>query len=266
MSRLKKTSTFERHSNPPGSPFFKQGILPKRLKPLVVKEGRGEIYSANFRGKNSKQLVITVRRHGQARGFTLVEVVLALTIFALMGGILYGAFSLSQRAVEKSQAHAAQNQKQRSIADLLSSYVRSAYPYRESPQEQTAFFEGDSEALTFVSAYSQARGGRGMAKIQILKDEDENGRTVVRLQETTPVRLNGEGGTGGQTYGLALYDNVREFRLDYLDPQGEDENWEERWDARERRTLPRAVRLTYQDERGTEVRRVFPVMMVVLAP
>jgi len=201
-----------------------------------------------------------------SRGFTLIEVVLALTIFALMGGILYGAFSLGHSAVEKSQANSTRNQKLRSIADLLGSYVRSAFPYRESPQEQTAFFEGDSESLTFVSAYSQGMGGRGMAKIQITKDEDEKGRATVKLQETAPVRINSEAAAAGQTHGIVLHDDVREFRLAYLDPQAEEEIWEERWDASERRMLPRAVRFTYQDARGKEVRWIFPVMMSVLAP
>jgi len=204
---------------------------------------------------------------GDAGGFTLIEVVLALTIFALMGGILYGAFSLSHSATEKAEVSASQNQKQRSVADLLASYIRSAYPYRESPQEQTPFFEGNAEALAFVSAYSQGMGGRGMAKIEISKAGDENGgRVAVQLQETTPVRIGGEGSATGQTYRLVLAESLREFRLAYLDPQAEDDHWEERWDAGERRTLPRAVRLSYRDEGGREVRWVFPIMMVVLAP
>jgi len=199
-------------------------------------------------------------------GFTLIEVVLALTIFALMSAILYGAYSLSHSAVEKSQVNSTRNQKQRSISDLLGSYMRSAFPYRESPQEQTIFFEGNAENLTFVSAYSQGMGGRGMAKIQITKDEGENGRASVKLAETAPVRINSESGGGGQTYSLVLQDNVKEFRLAYLDPQAEEESWEDHWDGKERRLLPRAVRFTYQDERGKEVRWVFPIMMTVLAP
>jgi len=201
-----------------------------------------------------------------SRGFTLIEVVLALTIFALMGAILYGAFFLGHSAVEKSQLNATRNQKQRAVADLLAGYIRSAYPYRESPQEQTAFFEGDTDGLTFVSAYSQGLGGRGMAKIQITTDENDNGQATVKLQETTPVRINSDGAASGQTYGIVLYNDVREFRLAYLDPQAEEESWEDRWDARDRRVLPRAVRLTYQDSGGKEVRWIFPVMMVVLAP
>ena len=36
--------------------------------------------------------------------------------------------------------------------------------------------------------------------------------------------------------------------------------------GRERRVLPRAVRLTYLDDQGKPVRWIFPVMMTVLAP
>jgi prepilin-type N-terminal cleavage/methylation domain-containing protein len=219
-----------------------------------------EVSPRNVNGRRTREKAM------RSAGFTLIEVVLALTIFALIGGILYGAFSLSHSAVEKSQVNSMRNQKQRSIADLLGSYVRSTFPYRESPQEQTAFFEGDVESLTFVSAYSQGMGGRGMAKIQISMDEDDNGRETVKLEETAPVRLSSESGVGGQTYSIVLQDNVKEFRLAYLDPQAEEETWEDRWDGRERRMLPRAVRFTYQDERGKEVRWIFPVMMTVLTP
>jgi len=198
-------------------------------------------------------------------GFTLIEVILALAIFALMGGILYGAFALAHSAVEKSQVSFARNQKSRSVSDLLASYVRSAYPYRESLQDQTVFFAGETDNLTFVSAYSHGMGGRGMAKITIAKDSGSKG-AVLRLEEAVPVRLNDETVPSGQTHSLTLRENMTDFRLTYLDPQANEETWEERWDGRERRVLPRAVRFSYRDENGKEVRWTFPIMMVVLAP
>jgi prepilin-type N-terminal cleavage/methylation domain-containing protein len=200
-----------------------------------------------------------------SNGFTLIEVVLALSIFALMGAILYGAFSLSHTAVAKSDTNSTRNQKQRVIADLLGSYVRSSFPYRDSPQDQSVFFDGEIDRLTFISAYSQAMGGRGMARISIVVDEDTNGRAALKLEESAPVRLNSDAGSGGQSHSVVMQENVREFRLAYLDPQTEDENWEERWDGREKRMLPRAVRLSYLNDSGKEVRWTFPVMMSVLA-
>ena len=200
-----------------------------------------------------------------SNGFTLIEVVLALSIFALMGAILYGAFSLSHTAVAKSDTNSTRNQKQRVIADLLGSYVRSSFPYRDSPQDQSVFFDGEIDRLTFISAYSQAMGGRGMVRISIVVDEDTNGRAALKLEESAPVRLNSDAGSGGQSHSVVMQENVREFRLAYLDPQTEDENWEERWDGREKRILPRAVRLSYLNDSGKEVRWTFPVMMSVLA-
>lgn len=200
-----------------------------------------------------------------AAGFTLIEVVLAITIFALMGGVLYGALSLGHTAVEKSEKGFNRSQMTRSIADLLATYIHSGYPYRESSQDQTIFFEGERESLTFVSAYSHAMGGRGMAVIAIEKEETDNGRARFRLTETTPVRVGADGGEGGQRSSLVIQEGVRDFQLAYLDVDGDKENWEEGWDGKERRRLPRAVRMSFIDAEGKEVRWVFPFMLSVLS-
>ena len=204
--------------------------------------------------------------HCGPAGFTLIEVVLALTIFALLAAILYGAFSLSHTALAKSQSVAVRSQTQRSAADLLGSYIRSAHPYRSSPQEQTVFFDGESESLAFISAYSHSMGGRGMAKIQITADADDRGRGSLKLEEVTPVRIDEDGAATGERHRLVLQDGISNFRLSYLDPQAEEETWHGQWDGRERRVLPRAVRFTFIDPSGKAVRWIFPLMMVVLAP
>jgi len=105
-----------------------------------------------------------------------------------------------------------------------------------------------------------------MAKIQISADEEAGGRASLRLEETTPVRLNSDSGAAGQSQALILEENVRQFRIDYLNPQTEDDTWEESWDARERRSLPRAVRFTYLDDQGIKISRTYPIMLMVLKP
>ena len=204
-------------------------------------------------------------RQDAASGFTLIEVVLALAIFALMAAILYGAFSLGHSAVEKSETNATRNQKQRAIADLLGNYLRSAFPYKEAAQDPTVFFSGESDAVTFVSAYSQAMGGRGMAMIRLTKEQDGAERVALRVDETAPVRIANEDMASGQSYGLRFEAGMRALRFAYLDPQAEDENWQDRWDGRERRALPRAVAISFVNANGEELRWVFPLMMTVLA-
>ena len=202
-----------------------------------------------------------------ALGFTLIEVVLALSIFALIGAVLYGAFSLSHRAVEKSQASFEDNQKLRSFTDLLGSYIRSAYPYRESSQDTTVLFDGQEDQLTFVSSISLAMGGRGMSKIRVAWEAAENGEGPIQLEEEVPLRLNRNEdlNPGGLRSDVVIQERVKELRFAYLDPKNEEEIWEERWDGREKLALPRAVRLSYRNHDGKEIRWVFPVMISVLA-
>lgn len=200
-------------------------------------------------------------------GFTLIEVVLALSIFALMGAILYGAFSLSHSAVEKSQASFERNQKLRSFTDLMGSYIRSAYPYRQSAQDTTVFFEGQEDQLAFVSSLSLAMGGRGMSKIRISWEGAEDGAGPIQLEEEVPVRFNlsDDRDPGGLRNDALVHERVKELRFAYLDPKTEEEKWEERWDGSEKLALPRAVRLSYRNSQGKEVRWIFPVMISVLS-
>jgi general secretion pathway protein J len=197
-------------------------------------------------------------------GFTLLEVVLAITLFAVLAAILYGAFAVGQRAVEKTQAVFDGNQRFRATIDLLGSYIRSSYPYRSSPQDPAVFFTGEETRAEFVSAFSLAQGGRGMAKIRIYAESGPS--QVIKIEEQVPVRLDQEKAEPTISNTLVLRERISGFRLAYLDPQAEPANWRERWDQEEQQGLPRAVRLSYRSENGKDVQWTFPVMMAVLAP
>jgi prepilin-type N-terminal cleavage/methylation domain-containing protein len=199
------------------------------------------------------------------RGFTLLEVMLAFTLFAVLAVILYGAFSVGHRAMEKTQVVFDGNQKFRSAIELLGSYVRSSLPYRSSPQDPEVFYAGEETQVEFISSFSLAQGGRGVAKIRIYAENGQGSAQAIKLEEQVPVRLRQEGGSAISNT-LVLRERVNGFRLAYLDPQDERENWRDRWDQVERKGIPRALRLSYRNENGKEVQWTFPVMMAVLAP
>lgn len=188
-----------------------------------------------------------------------------MTIFALMGTILYGAFYLSHGAVAKTEVRFEESRRVRSVGDLLGSYIRSSFPYRPSVQDAAIFYSGEESRLTFISALSFGMGGSGMAKVSISWEAGGDEGGVLTLVEEVPVRLESEV-EGGIKNRLVLREGVTDFRLEYLDPQSEEELWSERWEGKERRVLPRAVRLTYRAKGGDESRWVFPIMMHVLAP
>lgn len=199
-------------------------------------------------------------------GFTLLEVMLALTLFALLGTILYGAIALGHGAVGKSERSFEKNQELRSTVDLVGGYIRSSYPYRMSQQDPTFFYQAEETELSFISSFSLAMGGRGMAKIRLFWEGQNGEEGVLKLEEQIPVRLADENGGGGYTHSVVIRDRVSAFRLAYLDTKTEQEEWVEKWDTAEHKTLPRAVRVNFRTPREGEVEWVFPVMMSVLAP
>ena len=198
-------------------------------------------------------------------GFTLIELTIAITLLALIAVTLYGAFYLGQRAVEKSQTRSEESQRLRSAGDLLAGYIRSAYPFRDSRQNQSIRFSGQVDRLTFVSALSSGMGGRGMSEVTISWQGGEDGAGLLALEEKIPVRLESEGESGGYRNSVVVGQGIRGLRIEYLDPQGEEEHWVDQWDGGERKALPRAVRLKYQGDNGEEVQWVFPIMMSVLS-
>jgi prepilin-type N-terminal cleavage/methylation domain-containing protein len=213
------------------------------------------------------------------RGFTLVELVIAFAIMALMLVVLYGSFYLSERAVAKAAARADESQSQRTREEILAGYIRSAFPYRISARDASVYFNGTDRDVEFVSSLSTGLGGRGMSRVKISSDLSNSG-AALWLDEEMPVRVGDKGsGGGGYHNNVLLAEGLRELHFEYLDPgtdqqqnqqlmsrQQLTENWVDQWDGKDKRALPRAVRLVFRGDRGEEVRWTFPIMIRVLAP
>jgi general secretion pathway protein J len=200
-------------------------------------------------------------------GFTLIEVTIAITLLSLIVVMLYGSFYLGERAMAKAQARSDQSQAVRTFEELLAGYVHSAYPYHASVRNLAVYFIGDDRSVEFVSSLSVGLGGRGMAKVRVSSELVGNQGATVTLEEEMPVRVSekDQGGGGGYSNSLVIAEGLRGFRIEYLDSASENESWVDEWDGRQLRALPRAIRLVYHDEGGREVRRVYPIMIKMLA-
>jgi general secretion pathway protein J len=202
-------------------------------------------------------------------GFTLIEVTIAITLLVLIVMMLYGSFYLSERAVAKAQARADESQSLRTFEQFLGGYIRSAYPYRPLLRDAAVYFKGDDRSVEFVSALSTSLGGRGMSKVRISSELVGNRGATLTLEEEMPVRVSdNSGGGAGYRNSIPLAEGLRGLRFEYLDsdPQAQDENWFDEWDGRQKRALPRAVRLVYRGDGGREISWTFPIMMKVLSP
>ena len=88
-------------------------------------------------------------------GFTLIEVIVTLTVLSFILLIIFGAFRLGLSAWERGESIKEEYQKVRIITQLISQQIKSIVPYKIKTQKTEGnylAFEGKAHSLKFVSA------------------------------------------------------------------------------------------------------------------
>ncbi|MBS1857763.1 MAG: prepilin-type N-terminal cleavage/methylation domain-containing protein [Acidobacteria bacterium] len=109
-----------------------------------------------------------MKRHARA-GVTLIELLVAVTLFALLSvGMLY-AFRIGIMAYQRTQTHLMDNRRVAGAQHILLEELQNMVPVTvacggEGPPS-VPFFQGEPEAMRLVSTYSLQGAARGMAQI-----------------------------------------------------------------------------------------------------
>jgi general secretion pathway protein J len=184
-----------------------------------------------------------VRRHAfragprGAGGFTLIEVMLAVSILAVVVLLATASLRVGLRAWEAGQRRADLQQENRALIELLSESLAGAFPYQgrlgENP-ERVVLFQGESEEVRFVTSAPPLALDAPAAPFHavVLGRKGEDGlRLIERLVPTDdPFALGPE---------RVLSWSVTRFTLAYRDESGQ---WQESWDGRDAGGLPTAIR------------------------
>jgi general secretion pathway protein J len=172
------------------------------------------------------------------RGFTLLEVLLALSIVAAMLVIVFGGLRIGLAAWQRGEERTAKLDHTRSLAVLLERALDGAFPYRiaaEGEQEARALFEGLPDRLTFVTLSPPFPTGAPAAFTAVSLSADATGlalRQQILPNPVLPDRLRP----------LLVDARTRGLRFRYLGR--EPEAWQDTWDAVRDEGLPRAVEIT----------------------
>jgi general secretion pathway protein J len=179
------------------------------------------------------------------KGFTLLELLLALTISALMLVILASAMQMGYKSEEKASERGELSQTMRMLNDRLTFLLRGAYPYlRKTEHGPVLYFDGSSDSLGFVTtgvtgARDTLPDSTGMKWVKIyLSDGALMMRGKIYFLEDVFED------SGGNTVTLA--DEVERIEFEYLDRDDEKgtEEWVSEWSPEEKEYLPSAVKMT----------------------
>jgi general secretion pathway protein J len=207
-------------------------------------------------------------------GFTLIEVLVALTILGFILLILFGAFRMGLSAWNRGESTKEEYQKVRVISQLISRQIKSAVPYKIKTQKAEGdylAFEGKAHSLRFVSAFPmKARQAEGFvyAVYEFKEGGKEEGRLV--LYEQRVLNKDFFADDLREDSGISILEGISNVRFEFYreedSEQNKTEEWVEEWSAKEEKELPKALRMIITPKNGKASKEKFPITIQASLP
>jgi len=198
----------------------------------------------------SNQKTTQARQPKRESGFTLLELVVTLTILGFVLVMVLGILRLGITSWERGEAKVDHYQKQRVVLNLLSQQVKSSFPYKIKAQKAEGdyiAFLGAQDSLRFVSTFSiTAKRPEGLVFVIYRVEEGKDSGKLLKMFEKRVLNKDFMEETPEEEKFLTLLEDLSEFGFEYFQEGEEEEEvgeWVESWDGKDKRELPSQIRM-----------------------
>ena len=186
-------------------------------------------------------------------GFTLIELIVALVLLALMSSVMFGSLSMAARSWDGGEAKAGEVSAMRLAQGFLREQLSAEIPLRvKKAAELPLMFGGDRNEIRYAAALPPRviEGGVFYFRLAIAKSGD---KSQLVLERTIPDPAATRDPEFVDAERSVLAEGIAELNVSYF---GRDANasdvdaptWRDRWDDRQK--LPLLVRIEVRPEKG----------------
>jgi general secretion pathway protein J len=197
----------------------------------------------------------------RARGFTLVELTVALVLMACIAAVMFGSLSLAARTWDSGEAKVMQVSDMRTTQNYLRAQIGAQYPQRM--WKMVGFpllFGGDSSEIQFAAPLPArvVEGGVYLFRVSVAKNGDKSQLVQERVIPDITATQEPDFHDAERS---VLAEGIAEVKIGYFgrDPDAADAEtptWRDRWDDKQR--IPLLVRIDVRPEKGP----AWPTLMI----
>lgn len=174
------------------------------------------------------------------RGFTLLEMLLAISLLVLLAGLAYGTLRLGVRGWESAGAQVDRGDAMRVGWPFLHQSLEAALPLLD-PRTRKVRFDGDQGQLSWVGELPAHFAGVGPRQLSLQLEDDPNGDGRQLILRSRPLDDDTD---DADTQRAVLVDQLAQLSIQYYGAGDGGHGWHDQWHAQ--RTLPQLVRIDIQ--------------------
>ncbi len=178
-------------------------------------------------------------RHGEA-GFTLLELLISMTLLGLLMLVVLGGLRFGARAWERNEAHATATDDVRLAQALLRRELVRIYPFflldQAHIQDQHVDFDGTADSMSFLAPSPDALAEAGRARITLTRAERDGHLAMV-------FSARPELASSTQPYSEILVEGLKSLDFSYFGSEQTTgaPSWHDRWSKETH--LPQLIRV-----------------------
>lgn len=183
-------------------------------------------------------------------GFTLIEVLIAMTLLSIMVVLLFGSLKICADSWEKGESKISSVNEVAVVYNFFQRHLSEAKPLWNdlSEKEMTFSFQGKAQSLQFVSTFPASAGRSGLQLFSLALQQEDN-EQVINVTLTPFFRV-----TEGEEWHkeeVSLVRHVSDFNLAYFgsDDGYSEGTWQDAW--LDKMVLPRLVKINIKLENET---------------